>query len=80
CGGVCRSALALPVTTFLNETSCVLRFRPVTIGYYALAFTVLDFENDTSTSPLSRVPIQLIFNVWDSNITCSLPPLYIGDV
>ncbi|CAF5209159.1 unnamed protein product, partial [Rotaria magnacalcarata] len=40
----------------------------------------LDFENDTSTSPLSRVPIQLIFNVWDSNITCSLPPLYIGDV
>ncbi|CAM4880178.1 unnamed protein product [Rotaria socialis] len=80
CAGVCRYALALPVTTFLNEASCVLRFRPVTIGYYALALTVLDFENDTSTPPLSHVPIQFTLNVWDSKITCSLPPLYIGDV
>jgi hypothetical protein len=28
CGGVCRSALSLPASTFLNETSCVLRFTP----------------------------------------------------
>jgi hypothetical protein len=79
CGGVCRSALSLPTSTYLNETSCVLRFTPATVGFYAMALTVLDFENDTSTSPLSRVPIQFIFNVWYSNATCTLPPVYIGD-
>lgn len=79
CGGVCRSVLTLPASTFLNETSCVLYFTPVNVGFYAMAFTVLDFENATSTSPLSRVPIQFIFNVWTSNITCNLPPLYVGD-
>lgn len=79
CGGVCRSALALPTTTFLNHTSCVLFFRPVNVGFYAMAFTIMDFENQTSTTPLSRVPIQFIFNVWTTNISCNLPPLYIGD-
>ncbi|CAF3860887.1 unnamed protein product [Rotaria sp. Silwood2] len=79
CGGVCRSTLSLPASTFLNETSCILHFVPATIGFYAVAFTVLDFENGTSTTPLSRVPIQFIFNVWDSNVTCSLKPTYIGD-
>ncbi|CAF3567356.1 unnamed protein product [Adineta steineri] len=79
CGGICRSLLNLPTSTYLNETSCILRFTPATIGFYAVAFTVLDFETDTSTVSLSRVPIQFVFHVWDSNITCNLPPLYIGD-
>ncbi|UJR16028.1 hypothetical protein I4U23_002942 [Adineta vaga] len=79
CGGICRSLLSLPASTYLNETSCVLRFTPATVGFYAVAFTVLDYENDTSTVPLSRVPIQFVFNVWNTNITCSSPPLYIGD-
>ncbi|CAF0861623.1 unnamed protein product [Rotaria sordida] len=79
CGGICRSALNLPASTFLNETSCILHFVPAAVGFYAVAFTVLDFENDTSTTSLSRVPIQFIFNVWDSNVTCSLKPIYIGD-
>ncbi|CAF1070106.1 unnamed protein product [Adineta ricciae] len=79
CGGICRSVLSLPASTYLNETSCVLRFTPATVGFYAMAFTVLDYENDTSIDPLSRVPVQFIFNVWDSNITCSTPPIYIGD-
>jgi hypothetical protein len=74
CGGVCRSLLNLPNSTCLNETSCILRFTPVTVGFYAMALTILDFENPTSTTPLSRVPIQFIFNVWTSNATCSLPP------
>jgi hypothetical protein len=79
CGGVCRSALSLPTSTYLNETSCVLSFTPATVGFYAMALTVLDFENDTSTTPLSRVPIQFIFNVWTTNNTCTLAPTYIGD-
>jgi hypothetical protein len=79
CGGVCRSVLSLPASTYLNETSCVLRFTSVTVGFYAMALIVLDFENDTSTTPLSRVPIQFIFNVWTSNNTCTLQPIYIGD-
>ncbi len=44
-----------------------------------MTFTILDFENNTSTTSLSRVPIQFIFSVWDSNITYPLPPIYIGD-
>ena len=79
CGGICRSALSLPASTFLNQTSCVLRFTPATVGFYAMAFTVLDFEDDISTTPLSRVPIQFIFNVWNSAVTCSLAPIYLGD-
>ena len=79
CGGVCRSALAVPASTFLNQTSCVLRFTPATVGFYAMAFMVLDFEDDTSTTPLSRVPIQFLFNVWDSPVNCSLSPVYLGD-
>jgi hypothetical protein len=80
CGGVCRSLLCLPPNlTYLDEISCVLRFTPTTVGFYAMALTILDFENNTSISPLSRVPIQFIFNVWTSNATCTLPPIYIGN-
>jgi hypothetical protein len=79
CDGICRSILSLPTSTYLNETSCVLRIIPPTVGYYALAVTVLDFENDTNTTPLSRVPIQFVLRIWSSSIACSLPPIYIGD-
>jgi len=64
CSSVCRSAFNLPASTYLNETSSVLRFTPATVGFYAMALTVLDFENDTSTTSLSRIPIQFIFNVF----------------
>ncbi|CAF0977807.1 unnamed protein product [Adineta steineri] len=80
CGGVCRSLLTLPTSTYLNETSCILRFTPIIVGYYAIALTILDFENDTSTAYLSRVPIQFILRVWSSPNTCTTPPIYIGDV
>ncbi|CAF4382567.1 unnamed protein product, partial [Adineta steineri] len=63
CGGVCRSLLTLPSSTYLNETSCILRFTPIIVGYYAIALTILDFENDTSTAYLSRVPIPFILRV-----------------
>ncbi len=53
---------------------------PAIVGFYAMASTVLDYENDTSTALLSCVPIQFIFNVCASNTTCTLPPIYIGDV
>jgi len=52
---------------------------PAIVGFYAMASTVLDYENDTSTTPLSRVPIQFIFNICASNATCTLPPIYISD-
>ncbi|UJR30433.1 hypothetical protein I4U23_017967 [Adineta vaga] len=79
CAGICRSLLSLPSSTYLNETSCVLRITPTIIGYYALAVTVLDFENASSTTPLSRVPIQFILRIWNSPIPCQLPPIYLGD-
>ena len=79
CGEICRSALTLPTGTFLNETSCVLHITPDIVGYYALAVTVLDYENTTSTTALSRVPIQFILRVWSTTTTCSTPPVYIGD-
>jgi hypothetical protein len=41
--------------------------------------TIVDYETTTSTTQLSRVPIQFLFNIWDSNNSCSLPPLYLGD-
>jgi hypothetical protein len=79
CGGVCRSILSLPISTYLNETSCVLLVTPTTVDFYAMVLTVLDFENDTSTTFLSRVPIQFIFHVWTSNATWTLPSMYTGD-
>lgn len=77
CSGVC---MKVPNTTVLNSTSCILTFTPPKLGYYAIALTVVDYETTTSTNELSRVPIQFLFKIWDSNDTCSLPPLYLGDV
>jgi hypothetical protein len=57
CGGVFRSILSLPISTYLNETSCVLLVTPATVDFYAMVLTVLDFEKDTSITLLSRVPI-----------------------
>jgi hypothetical protein len=77
CSGVC---MAVPNTTVLNSTSCMLKFTPPKVGYYAIALTIVDYETTTSTTELSRIPIEFLFKVWDANNSCSLPPLYLGDV
>lgn len=77
CGGIC---MKVPNTTVLNSTTCMLKFIPPSVGYYAIALTVVDYETTSSVTQLSRVPIQFIFKVWDSNNSCLLPPLYLGDV
>ena len=76
CGGVC---MAVPATTVLNSTTCMLKFTPPKIGYYAIALTVVDYETITSTIALSRVPIQFLFKIWESNDTCTTAPVYLGD-
>ena len=77
CSGIC---MQVPASTVLNSTTCMLKFRPTSIGYYAIALTVVDYETTTSTIQLSRVPVQFLFKVWDSNNSCQLPPLYLGEV
>ncbi|CAF0948611.1 unnamed protein product [Didymodactylos carnosus] len=76
CGGVCK---AVPASSVLNQTSCMLKFIGPSVGYYAIALTIVDFESLTNTTQLSRVPLQFIFHVWDTNNTCLLPPVYLGD-
>jgi len=57
CGGVC---MKVPNTRVLNSTSCMLKFTRPQIGCYAIALTIVDFETSTSTTQLSRVPMELI--------------------
>ncbi|CAF1627580.1 unnamed protein product, partial [Didymodactylos carnosus] len=53
----------------------------MSIGFYAVAITVVDFETSESIQPLSRVPIQFLLHIWDSTTNlCNTPPLYLGDV
>jgi hypothetical protein len=68
----------------VNNYQCYLNFTPNIVGYYAAALTVEDFIvvpiNITSTNYLSQVPIQFIFDVYNSSDPCVTGPIYIGDL
>jgi hypothetical protein len=80
CGGLNNS---VPGAT-VNNYACYLNFTPHIVGYYAAALTVEDFMivpvNISSTNYLSQVPIQFIFNVYNSSNPCVTGPIYVGDL
>jgi uncharacterized membrane protein len=42
----------------------MLKFNGHTVSYYAIALTVVDYETTTSTTQLSRIPIEFIFKIY----------------
>jgi len=78
CGGVCFTG-AVPAS--INSYSCGLTFdaNKASVGYYALSVTLEDFMKNSSTSPMSSVPIQLLIQVVTVSSSCVTSPTVIGD-
>ncbi|CAF1067523.1 unnamed protein product [Adineta steineri] len=80
CGGLSNSVPG----GIIDNYGCYLNFTPQIIGYYAAAITAEDFivlpSNISSTAYLSQVPIQFVFDVYNSTDPCVTGPIYIGDL
>lgn len=67
---------------FFNDTSkpqCTLFYEATgSSGYYGVAIQIEDFATETSTIPLSSVPIQFLVLVYSSNAPCSSQPEFVG--
>ncbi|CAF2088608.1 unnamed protein product, partial [Rotaria magnacalcarata] len=69
CGGICYPS-ALPNDTTLSN--CTVSFNGLVANtWYAVAIQVEDFINDTSTVPMSSVPVQFLIYVLPTP-SCSL--------
>jgi hypothetical protein len=72
CGGICHTN-GLPKDTTLSN--CTLSFTGSVAGiWYGIALQVEDFINDTSTVPMSSVPVQFLIYVLPTP-TCIILPL-----
>ncbi|CAF1603918.1 unnamed protein product [Rotaria magnacalcarata] len=80
CGGLTNNVPGGLIDNF----GCYLNFTPNGVGFYAAALTVEDFivlpTNISSADYLSQVPIQFVFDVYDSPDPCYTGPIYIGDL
>ncbi|CAF4990732.1 unnamed protein product [Rotaria sp. Silwood1] len=74
CGGICYPN-GLPNGTTLSN--CTLSFTGLVPNtWYAVAIQVEDFINESSTTPMSSVPIQFLIYVMPDPF-CSQPPVII---
>ncbi|XP_071124630.1 integrin beta-like protein C [Mytilus edulis] len=80
CGGVCQALNG----SYLDESSCVLSYNATSsLGWYAVALQIEDFQKSSDTVPLSSVPLQFLIVVAKSSESCAsrpvLPPNIITD-
>ncbi|CAC5421327.1 unnamed protein product [Mytilus coruscus] len=80
CGGVCETLSG----SFLDEISCVLSYNATrSMGWYAVALQIEDFQKSTDTIPFSSVSLQFLIFVSKSSAPCAsrpvLPPNIITD-
>lgn len=72
CGGACYTS-AVPAQ--INPNTCELKFdaNAALNGYYVIALMLEDFMTNSSTKPMSGVPIQLLIQVVTISSTCVTP-------
>ncbi|CAF1074084.1 unnamed protein product [Adineta steineri] len=76
CGGVCNGIPG----AILNGTSCTITFTLLKANQYAvLALQIEDYYSNTTTTPMSSTPIQILFYGYASISSCSTPPIIIGN-
>ncbi|XP_071952867.1 integrin beta-like protein C [Antedon mediterranea] len=62
----------------LNEETCTLSYNAVyTTGWYAVALMIEDFGNQSSTTPLSKIPLQFLVNVFVNQGQCDAAPEFV---
>lgn len=75
CSGICYPR-GLPNDTTLSN--CTLSFTGLVGGtWYAIALQVEDFMNETSTEPMSSVPVQFLIYVLPTP-TCTILPVILS--
>ncbi|CAH1781810.1 unnamed protein product [Owenia fusiformis] len=74
CAGVCNSANAIAQLDYMD---CSLRISGrLETGFYAAAIMIEDFDDVSSTTPLSSVPVQFLLLVFNSDAGCSSAPTF----
>ncbi|CAF1106928.1 unnamed protein product [Rotaria magnacalcarata] len=76
CGGVCPPS-SLPAGTSIYPNCTILITGQIVDDWLAVALTVEDFINSSSTDPLSSVPVQFLVQVV-SQASCTSSPTIIG--
>ncbi|XP_033106419.1 uncharacterized protein LOC117108507 [Anneissia japonica] len=75
CGSVCGG---LPFA-LLEESTCTIRYEAkYQLGWHAVAVMIEDFASPLSASPLSKIPLQFLVNVFSSNGLCSSAPEFVN--
>ncbi|XP_071812538.1 uncharacterized protein [Apostichopus japonicus] len=70
CGSICGNL------SILNEDTCILTWTPTEIGLFGAAFQIEDFINPSSTTPLSSIPLQFLFEVFLGDGSCAEAPTF----
>ncbi|XP_072048907.1 uncharacterized protein [Amphiura filiformis] len=65
-----------PTGISLNQKACTLSFNSNSLGYgwIGVAIVLEDFSSSSSTTPLSKIPLQFLINVRSSSGACSSRP------
>ncbi|XP_062507621.1 integrin beta-like protein C [Corticium candelabrum] len=66
CGGVCNAVSGATLTS----NPCTIHYTPNSNGWLAVALTLEDFASSSSSTPLSKVPLQFLFNVASRGTSC----------
>ncbi|CAF1523943.1 unnamed protein product, partial [Adineta steineri] len=78
CLNTCPPGSLPPGTTL--SSSCILTITGITVtDYYLIAIQVEDFISNTSTTPLSSVPLQFLVYVYATQ-NCTLKPLLTSNI
>jgi hypothetical protein len=71
CSGIC---VGVPGAILIND-NCTLVFTLYNVStFYAVALQIEDYFTQTSTIPMSSVPIQFLFYSYVAPSRCSTPP------
>ncbi|KAJ8022217.1 Integrin beta-like protein A [Holothuria leucospilota] len=72
CGTICGQLDAT-----LDEVTCTLEWTPTETGLFGVAIQIEDFVDASSTTPLSGIPLQFLFEVFEGNGTCGEAPVFL---
>lgn len=59
-----------------SQDTCILTWTPTEIGLFGAAFQIEDFINPSSTTPLSSIPLQFLFEVFLGDGSCAEAPTF----
>ncbi|XP_060589867.1 integrin beta-like protein B [Ruditapes philippinarum] len=73
CGSVCES----PPNASMNFDTCTITYEAKQTGWFAVPIQVEDFADVNSTTPLSSIPVQFLFNVYNGSSSCEKTTMFV---